>query len=45
LQNCKWLRMWNDDTQLAIEEKKATYRKYVQDKTVEHFNEYKNSKH
>jgi hypothetical protein len=44
LQNQKWLRTWSDDTQLAIEEKEATYRKYVQNKAVEHFNEYKNNK-
>jgi hypothetical protein len=29
-QNRKWLRTWSDDIQLAIEEKKASYRKYLQ---------------
>jgi len=44
LQNQKWRRTWNDDTQLAIKEKEATYGKYVQNKTAEHFNVYKNNK-
>jgi len=39
--NRKWLRKWNDEIQLAIEEKKATYRKYLQNKTVEHYIQYK----
>ena len=39
--NRKWLRTWNDEVQLAIEEKKASYRKYLQNKTVEHYIEYK----
>jgi hypothetical protein len=39
--NWKWLRTWNDETELAIEEKKTSFRKYLQDKTVEHFIEYK----
>ena len=39
--NRKWLRTWNDEMQLAIEEKKASYRKYLQNKTVEHYREYK----
>ena len=30
--NRKWLRTWNDKIQLAIEEKKASYRKYLQNK-------------
>jgi hypothetical protein len=28
--NRKWLQTWNDEIQLAIEEKKANYRKYLQ---------------
>jgi len=39
--NRKWLRTWNDEIQLAIEEKKASYRKYLQNKTVEQYIEYK----
>ena len=39
--NWKWLRTWNDEIQLAIEEKKASYRKYLQTKTVEQYTEYK----
>jgi len=39
--NQKWLRTWNDEMQLAIEEKKASYRKDLQNKTVEHYIEYK----
>jgi len=39
--NRKWLQMWNDEIQLAIEEKKASYRKYLQNKTVERYIEYK----
>jgi hypothetical protein len=39
--NRKWLRTWNDEIQLAIEEKKASYRKYLQTKTVEQYTEYK----
>jgi len=35
--NRKWLRTWNDEIQLAIEEKKASYRKYLQNKTVEQY--------
>jgi len=31
--NWKWLRTWNDELQLAIEEKKASYRNYLQNKT------------
>jgi hypothetical protein len=37
----KWLRIWNDETKLAIEEKKTSCRKYLQNKTVQHFIEYK----
>jgi len=33
--NQKWLRTWNDEIQPAIEEKKASYREYLQNKTVE----------
>ena len=40
-QNRKWLRTWNDEIQLAIEEKKARYTKYLQNKTMEHYIEYK----
>jgi len=39
--NRKWLRTWNDKIQLVIEEKKTSYRKYLQNKTVEHYIEYK----
>jgi hypothetical protein len=39
--NRKWLRTWNDEIQLALEEKKSSYRKYLQNKTVEHYIEYK----
>jgi hypothetical protein len=39
--NQKWLRTWNDEITLAIEEKKTSFRKYLQNKTVEHFIEYK----
>ena len=28
--NRKWLRTWNDEIQLAMEEKKTSYRKYLQ---------------
>lgn len=41
LKNQKWFRMWNDKIKLAIEEKKASYRKCLQNKTVEHFTEYR----
>ena len=38
----KWKnRKWSDEIQLAIEEKKASYRKYLQNKTMEHYIEYK----
>jgi 16S rRNA C1402 (ribose-2'-O) methylase RsmI len=39
--NRKWLRTWKDEIQLAIEGKKASYRKYLQNKTVQHYIEYK----
>jgi len=39
--NRNWLRTWSDEIQLAIEEKKASYRKYLQNKTKEHYIEYK----
>ena len=39
--NRKCLRTWSDEIQLAIEEKKASYRNYLQNKTVEHCIEYK----
>jgi hypothetical protein len=39
--NRKWLRTWNDEIKLAIEENKTSFRKYLQNKTVEHFIEYK----
>jgi len=39
----KWLRTWNEEIQLAIEEKKASNRKYIQNKTVEHYIVYKNT--
>jgi len=28
--NRKWLRMWNEEIQQAVEGKKASYRKYLQ---------------
>jgi len=37
----KWLRTWNEEIQQAIEEKKASYRKYLQNKTVDYYIEYK----
>jgi len=33
--NRKRLRTWNEEIQRAIEEKKASYRKYLQNKTVD----------
>jgi hypothetical protein len=39
--NRKWLRTWNEEIKLAKEENKASYRKYLQNKTVEHYIEYK----
>jgi hypothetical protein len=39
--NRKWLRTWNAEIQLATEEKKDSYRKYLQNKTGEHYIEYK----
>jgi hypothetical protein len=39
--NWKWLRTWDDEIKLAIEENKTSFRKYLQNKTVEHFIEYK----
>jgi hypothetical protein len=39
--NWKWLRTWNEETQRAIEEKKSSYRKYLQNKTVEYYIENK----
>jgi hypothetical protein len=39
--NRKWLRAWNDEIQLTIEEKKDSYRKYLQNKIVEQYIEYK----
>jgi len=39
--NWKWLRTWNEEIQRAIEEKKASYRKYLQNKTVDYYIEYK----
>jgi hypothetical protein len=41
LKNQKWLRMWNDKIKLAIEEKKASYRKCLPNKTLQHFTEYR----
>ena len=37
----KWLRTWNEEIQRAIEEKKASYRKYLRNKTVDYCIEYK----
>ena len=39
--NRKWLRTWNEEMQWAIEEKKASYKKYLQDKIVDYYIEYK----
>jgi len=39
--NRNLLRTWSDEIQVAIEEKKASYREYLQNKTVEHYTEYK----
>jgi hypothetical protein len=39
--NRKRLGTWNDEIQLAIEEKKSSYRKYLQNKTIDHYIEYK----
>ena len=39
--NRKWLQTWNEEIQQAIEEKKASYRKYLQNKTVHYQIEYK----
>jgi len=39
--NRKWLRTWNEEIQRAIEEKKASYRKCLQNKTVDYYIEYK----
>jgi hypothetical protein len=39
--NRKWLQTWNEEIQLAIEEKKASHRKYLQNKTVEQYIEHK----
>jgi hypothetical protein len=39
--NQKWLRTWSVEIKLAIEEKKTSCRKYLQNKTVQHFIEYK----
>jgi len=39
--NRKFLRTWSDEIQLAIEEKKVSYRNYLQNKTVELYIEYK----
>jgi len=36
-----WLRTQNEEMQRAIEEKKASYRKYLQNKTVDYYIEYK----
>jgi len=35
--NRKWFRTWNEEIQQAIEKKKASYRKYLQNKTVEDY--------
>jgi hypothetical protein len=39
-----WLRTRNGEIQLAVEEK-ASYRKYLQNDTVEHYIEYKKKNH
>jgi len=40
-ENRKWIRRLNEGIQRAIEEKKASYRKYLQNKTVDYYIEYK----
>ena len=40
-ENRKWLRTWNEEIQRAIEEKKANYRIYLQNKTMDYYIEYK----
>jgi len=39
--NRKWLRTWTEEIQLAIEEKKASYRNYLQNRREEHYIKYK----
>jgi hypothetical protein len=39
--NRKWLRTWNDEILLTIEENNASYRKYLKNETIEHCIEYK----
>jgi len=39
--NRKRFRTWNEEIQGAIEEKKASYRKYLQNKTMDYYIEYK----
>ena len=39
--NWKWFRTWNVEIQGAIEEKNTSYRKYLQNKTVDYYLEYK----
>jgi len=39
--NQKWLRTWDEEVQRATEEKKASYRKYLQNKTMDYYIEYK----
>jgi len=39
--NRKWIRTWNEEIQQAIEERKASYRKYLLNKTVDYYIEYK----
>jgi DNA-binding IscR family transcriptional regulator len=39
--NQKWLQTWNEEIQRAIEEEKASYREYLQNKTVNDYIEYK----
>jgi len=41
--NQKWLRTWSDEIQLAIEEKKTSYSKYLQNKTVNTIQNTKNT--
>ena len=39
--NWKWFRTWNVEIQGAIEEKNTSYRKYLQNKTLDFYLEYK----
>jgi len=42
--NRKWFRTWSEEIQWAIEEKKASCRKYLQNKTEYYYIEYKRNR-